>query len=393
MLRARLEPIITGLITSAKLRDFRRAIKARRRGAARAVIEYFHQPDDPYSHLAAQVLEPLRAAFDIDLRVHLVAPPAADAAPDAVRLQAYARRDAAMLARAHGLDFPDEFSQPTAATGGLPFRVDTPLDVALAEGTARRAKLGHYLGAMFHFEGEWYWGIDRLPHLAARLAANGLSRPGVAPALPAQLHETGATTVSGRKLRLDFFASLRSPYTYLAAARARRLAEAYGAEFRIRYVLPMVMRGLPVPRAKRLYIVLDAKREAERLGLPFGRIKDPVGKGVERGLAVLAGAIALGKGAAFLESFLAGAFAEGIDATTDRGLTMLAARAGLSAADVAAALKDETWRQVADSNRQELLDLGLWGVPSFRVNDGPAHWGQDRLWAIENDLRAFGGQA
>jgi 2-hydroxychromene-2-carboxylate isomerase len=31
---------------------------------------------------------------------------------------------------------------------------------------------------------------------------------------------------------------------------------------------------------------------------------------------------------------------------------------------------------------------GLWGVPSFRVDDGPAHWGQDRLWAIEQDLKA-----
>ena len=35
-----------------------------------------------------------------------------------------------------------------------------------------------------------------------------------------------------------------------------------------------------------------------------------------------------------------------------------------------------------------MLALGLWGVPSFRVDDRPARWGQDRLWAVERDLIA-----
>lgn len=59
----------------------------------------------------------------------------------------------------------------------------------------------------------------------------------------------------------------------------RRLARRYGADLRLRYILPMVMRGLPVPLVKRRYILLDAKREADRAGLPFGRIVDPVGGG------------------------------------------------------------------------------------------------------------------
>jgi 2-hydroxychromene-2-carboxylate isomerase len=156
----------------------------------------------------------------------------------------------------------------------------------------------------------------------------------------------------------------------------------------------MVMRGLPVPMNKRLYIVRDCKREAERLGIDFGRVRDPVGAGVERGLAVLHRAIGLGKGPAFAESFLAGAFAEAVDATTDSGLLMLAGRAGLSPADVAAALFDESWRAVAEANRQELFAQGLWGVPSFRVAGLPPQWGQDRLWAVERDLaRISGGSA
>ena len=108
----------------------------------------------------------------------------------------------------------------------------------------------------------------------------------------------------------------------------------------------------------------------------------------ERGLAVLHRAIAEGKGEAFLESFLAGAFAEGIDAGSDGGLARIASRAGLDGASVAAALADPSWRAVAEANRALLLSLDLWGVPSFRVDDRPARWGQDRLWAVERDLIA-----
>jgi 2-hydroxychromene-2-carboxylate isomerase len=42
---------------------------------------------------------------------------------------------------------------------------------------------------------------------------------------------------------------------------------------------------------------------------------------------------------------------------------------------------------VAEANREELFGLGLWGVPSFRVNGNDAHWGQDRLWVIEQELQ------
>ncbi|HCD26772.1 MAG TPA: 2-hydroxychromene-2-carboxylate isomerase, partial [Gammaproteobacteria bacterium] len=31
-----------------------------------------------------------------------------------------------------------------------------------AQGDAVREKLGHYLSAMCYYEGEWYWGLDRL---------------------------------------------------------------------------------------------------------------------------------------------------------------------------------------------------------------------------------------
>ena len=48
---------------------------------------------------------------------------------------------------------------------------------------------------------------------------------------------------------------------------------------------------------------------------------------------------------------------------------------------------NDGWRDEAEANRQELMALGLWGVPAFRFNDVSA-WGQDRLWVIEDAIRA-----
>ena len=142
---------------------------------------------------------------------------------------------------------------------------------------------------------------------------------------------------------------------------------------------------------KRLYIVRDAKREADELGLPFGNIADPIGKPTERGLAVLH-RVLVQQGTlpalAFAESFLRGVFAEGIDAGTDVGLATIANRVGVDETTVVAALADDNWRNEAAAHREALLEAGMWGVPSFRVTGFPAQWGQDRLWVVEQQWRS-----
>lgn len=373
-----------------------------------------------------QVLPALLATYDVAAVLHLVSPPAESAAPDRARLESWSRRDAAEIAAPHRLTFSDPGAQPTAAmqanalkamraaqaSGTSPqvlaqwLQISTAMwsgneyalnnsprvsakeiSAALAEGDALRVQYGHYLGGMIYFEGEWYWAIDRLHHLEARWHAMGLASAAGCPALfPAPALRLAAHEKPSAPASLNFFCSLRSPYTYIALARIEQLVTHYGAELRLRFVLPMVMRGLPVPKEKRAYITLDVKREAEVLGLPFGRISDPVGAPTERGLAVLHRAIGVGKGTDFLRAFMRAVWSEGVDAGTDNGMQRIAGRAGLNARFVADALADESWRGVAQSNREEMLAAGLWGVPSFRINNGPARWGQDRLWLVERDL-------
>ncbi len=390
-LKATIGSAFARALTSDALRDARRrrAERKRFRQGGMARVHFFHDPDDPYSQLAAQLLQPLAARYRITLDTHPVTAPADAAVPDRPRLRDWARRDAAQRAARLGLAWPPS---PSHALNHTPTHAPNHASAA-SPGDALRARLGHYLGGTFFFEGEWYWGVDRLHFLEERLRAAGLCRAPGEP-LVAPVAEVACPPVPAglRHPDLHFFLSFRSPYTYLAVPRVRRLAAHYGARLHLRFVLPMVMRGLPVPRNKRLYIVRDAKREADRLGMRFGNIADPVGRPAERGLAVLHRAIAAGKGEPFAESFLQGVFADGIDAGSRRGLQQIAARAGLDAAFVMSALADESWRAVAEANRHELLSLGLWGVPSFRVDDRPAQWGQDRLWAVERDLQAATGQ-
>ena len=420
--------LVTPIVTSPARSDLMRRLRALQRGFLRKTptVHYFHQADDPYSHLVVQLLTPLKARYGVAIRPWLVSSPDDSAAPERERLNTYGLRDAPRVAKEYGLEFPIDAVRPSpaaleaaqsalaAAMIGSDFAVlakaigdslwsgrtaksgppigTATVDGALKEGKAERRRLGHYLGAMLYFEGEWYWGVDRLNHLEERLRDMGLDSTPNAPALAAYRDMCLAPPPPGSPVEIEIWFSFRSPYSWIAFPRVRRLARHYGARLRLRYILPMVMRGLPVPPVKTMYITLDTKREADRVGLPYGTIVDPVGPGAERCLAVLHHAVGLGRGEDFSELGMKAAFADGIDLASDAGLFGVARAAGLTDDQTRAALADESWREAAEDNRQALFDAGLWGAPTYRVNGGPAHWGQDRLWALEQDIRrAMGG--
>ncbi|MEL6662880.1 MAG: DsbA family protein [Pseudomonadota bacterium] len=409
---------------SVERRNARRekAEKARKAAGAPHVVEYFHQTDDPYSHLLVQLLPEFMRRYDVELRCHVVSPPDDAAAPDRPRLEAYARQDAARLAPRLGLSFSDPGAQPDAARiaaakaallqanehgeflraapeigaalwfgGSLP-EIGTVPD--LSAGDARRDELGHYLGGMLYYAGEWYWGPDRLHYLESRLRDLGAARDEAPSALiyPPPVVPAGTAAAAPETAPvLHWYLSFRSPYTGIVADRVKALADAYGAELKLRFVLPMVMRGMTIPRHKGRYIPSDTAREAERLGVAFGNACDPVGKPVERGYAILPRAIELGRGFEFVRSFLSGVWSEGIDAGSDSGLKRLTERAGLSWDEMKPLLGGDHWREEAEANQEEMFSYSIWGVPSFRVGD-VATWGQDRLWVIEDALAGMTGR-
>jgi 2-hydroxychromene-2-carboxylate isomerase len=431
----RLGSLLMGTLASEGFQSASRAAAEVRRRVtgSRHRVDYFHRVDDPYGHLAVQLVPRLAAAYDIEIVCHLCGPAERANEPEPALLADYARRDSADIAPHYGLVFPADAPAPSADDVALAERClaaaepgefatrayevgqalwaggaslgpvaerfgPTSPEAALAArraGTELRAKLGHYSGAMFHYGGEWYWGVDRAHHLERRLAGLGIVRPGAAvPIAPRPSAQPGAQRATGG-ITLQFFPSLRSPYTAVVYDRVLELAERTGVTLELLPVLPMVMRGVPATFAKGRYIFTDAAREARIDGVPYGKVVDPIGEPVERAFALFPLARERGLGAEWLGSFLRAAFAEGIDTSRDAGLRTVVERVGLSWDEALEQLASgDGWRDELEANRQTLYEeLGLWGVPSFRVR-GPegwpdlATWGQDRLWLVAAELRA-----
>jgi 2-hydroxychromene-2-carboxylate isomerase len=435
-LSRRLAGRATTLLTSPKTRALRRGSAELRRRLGRLPhrVLYFHQVDDPYAQLAAQVLEAFAARYEVELVPRLAGAPPDDAVPERARLEAFARKDAADVAPGYGLAFPGAAATPQAADVGeavrilaaalaagrfpsVAARVGSALwagdraalaklgdELGRAEPAAARAaeeaggeerrRLGHYLGASFYYAGEWYWGVDRLHHLERRLDGLGLRRAGAGggPLVARPGLGRGSAPAGSERLTLELYPSLRSPYSYLALERSYDLARRQNLELVLRPVLPMVMRGLPLPGAKRLYIVLDAKREAEDAGIPFGRVCDPVGAPVERCFSLLSFSRERGRAAELLLCFARAAFAEGVDTASDAGMRHVVLGAGLPWEEARARLgRDEGWRAELEANREALFAMGLWGVPSYRLLGRPGEadfhtFGQDRLWLVEAEI-------
>ncbi|KZL02374.1 MULTISPECIES: DsbA family protein [unclassified Pseudovibrio] len=384
-----------------------------RRGEAHEV-HYFHHAADPYAHPTLQILGDFQQHYAVALKIHLISGPPDWAVPERTALEAYASVDAAFLAKHYGLtgrpfEAPDEAQISQAETlmaeelandacVSKLLEISTKLwsgeklqssvegdkvDQAKTCGDALLAKYGHYLGATFYYGGEWYWGIDRLHYLQDRLHELGLGPSAfkLAPAVAQRRHSHRPPA----HMEVDFFLSFRSPYSYLAFDRTCALADRQGVKLNIRPVLPMVMRGLPVPPMKRKYILADAAREARLHAIPFGRICDPLGTAIERGYSLLEFAEKNGRLRKFCSAFMTGVWAKGVDASTDKGLSRILADAGLDWQQARLDVDNEDWRARTEQNRKELTELGLWGVPSFRVG-ATGIWGQDRLWAVEDAI-------
>ena len=429
--------VMTYVISPKRLAKNRIKVeKQRQANNQRHTVEYFHQVDDGYSHLAAQALAALTERYDIDLQCHLVDGPAGANAPEPELLVNLSRYDASKIAPHYKLDFPENLDAPTVTLLKLARSILANLnnqdfvahvasvghalwsgsEVALQElgmahgfssleeekakyenGNTRRDSLKHYSGAMFYYGGEWYWGIDRLYHLEQRLADLGADRlPDTSVIMPKQEVKAGRLRDNG-SLTLEVFASVRSPYTAMIFDRALELAKTTGVTLQVRPILPMVMRGVSATREKGIYIFSDAAREARASNVPFGQFYDPIGEPSRRCFSLYPWACTQGKGNELLSSFLSAAFAEGVNTNKEDGLRYVVEKAGLEWASAKQVVGQNGWQDTLEENRLAMYESGLWGAPSFRLLDRNnkvvlALWGQDRLWLIAKEIDRLLGE-
>ncbi|MDA7722964.1 DsbA family protein [Pseudomonadales bacterium] len=400
----------------------------------RSELHYFHQVDDPYSFLVVQHLQTLEADFSVPLRTHLVSCDDQAYQGDAQRFALWAYNDAKSIAPFYGETLPtsqnsesiEEIKLPSSEQTAIankrlaPF-ADTPdfAEQALAisrslwqgdkssapnGGTDSSAtvlkksnelleKLGHYRGGAFYFEGEWFWGVDRISLLRARLSEEGFAKRQTKDGQQDHLalKALKVTANSASNVTLEYFPSLRSPYTAIGHQQLADLIQRSGVQLTLRPVMPMLMRGIPAPRAKQLYIIMDCAREARAKNIAFGNFVDPFGEPVKRAFALYPGALSLGRGTEFIGEYLAACFAQGIDIDSEDGLKTVVKKAGLDWHALHEEAAKYDWQSILEENLQTMLGAGLWGVPSFRVSGGNKEgsfscWGQDRIWRVEHEI-------
>jgi len=411
------------LTSKNKLNMERRLAELGRRLARRDhEVLYFHRADDPYSQLMVQVLPEIASRFDVKIKPLVVERLPANMYPDPVRYEAYSILDAARLARLYGLGFsgkavvPDRLSVGMAnrflaskqndpdffaiaeEIGATLWRQDLPEvkrlcasadmgDTLLNQNEKVLRDLGHYASGTIYYEGEFYAGLDRLDHLEHRLNALGLGDGEV----HYELHRLWRhmlkrldKSIAGRTVEVFF--SVRSPYSYLALQTIGEFADLSGVHLKLKPVLPMLMRGLAVPPAKSQYILMDTAREARAENIPFGKIVDPLGLATRRAMGLGFSLFDEEKAMPFFKAFTRAVWAEGVDGTTDKGLSYALEQIGLPASRISGSMPEDHWQELAERNRQEMLVYGSWGVPTFRVA-GETLWGQDRLWAIVDALK------
>lgn len=442
-------PYIASAIFSTRLLKLKRTVVEQKRKLSKQphIVTVYLALNDPYSYLLLQVLKDFQTRYSIQYEFRTVLNKQKEMFPAPKLWQKNAVNDAVYLAGLYSLDFPEfapksSYERDAKLTAQLlhwelqPGYLDNALrlfkvywqgDDSAIENLVTPAitnnvecyqqhlaanenllkDSGHYLSAMMHYGNEWYWGLDRLQYLERRFNDLGIHSGNHSVSNSADIrikydatHRYFCQRMSKEnviaqqdkhalndldKTPIEMFWSIRSPYSYIAIVRARQLAAYYKVPLIVKPVLPMVMRRMQVPKNKTNYIARDVSREARQYNIPFGRIADPLGKGVENCYALYEFAQSQGKGVEFLESYARGVWSEGIPSDTVSGLKKLVERIGLSWQEVQPLLNNDDWRVWAQSNLAELYGNHLWGVPSLIYGDVKV-FGQDRIDCIEQAI-------
>lgn len=407
-------PYLARIISSDIVRSTKHFVaesKCKLRGKWPTLEVYLH-PGDPYSQLLLQVLPNLKSRFAIDIQLFWMDKLEEQMFPEPTLLRDYGLKDSQYLASCYQLspplaiqmsaeqeheavcllqDIADAKDRDTSATVHdswallkyIASRQNNLSDAKscserINQNTQRQRKLGHYGPGMIYFAGEWYWALDRLAHLEQRLIRIGLAKNHEQASFNThlQIPEPAQNLLKNKTVTLYW--SARSPYSYLALLRLNDLANNHGFTLDIKPIMPMVMRNLAVPKAKKMYIFKDTKREASHYDIPYGFVADPLGEAVLRCYSLLNYARDNSRYIEFLISFSQSVNAQGIRAETDKGMKLIVEGAGLNWQEAKKHLNSEAWKQETAENLQQMMNKGLWGVPSIEY-ENQIVWGQDRI--------------
>ena len=404
------------------------------------VVYYFHSLSDPYSHLTINILEKLTSNFNIEVKIFFVSEPPQSVTPERGMYKKHCLKDAEEIAGWHGLKFkatsyfPKENEVLAYKILNYFSRINQTKYINLIKkvssflwsndlkglqaiisnlnheereflnkedneitylGDKKISEFNYYFSASFHYEGENYWGIDRISHLESRLIDLGLNKKDSVDSTVVRLKKPKINPSEFKEKKdlmiLEFFPSLNSPYTYISFKRIDELITLYPVKLIVRPVLPMLMRNIKIPSQKGKYILSDAAREGRKYGSIIKKIYSPIGSPARKAYSLFPIIDSYGLGFKYLKELTRASFYDGINIGDEGYLEKLISGFGLSWDIVKKELKNNDWKNILDQNLADMYEGNSWGVPSFKVtnldNSNPYYqWGQDRIWLIENEI-------
>ena len=184
----------------------------------------------------------------------------------------------------------------------------------------------------------------------------------------------------------DFWFDFTSTYSYLSAMRIEALAAARGIEVRWRpFLLGPIFQAqgwttspFNLYPVKGAYMVRDIDRIARARGIPF-QMPKPFPQS-----SLLAARAALtiedrAQRAAFCRAVLELEFGEGKSIDDPFAIGGCAAKAGLNAAMVLQASRDDAVKARLREETETAQKLSIFGAPTFVTADDELFWGDDRL--------------
>lgn len=197
---------------------------------------------------------------------------------------------------------------------------------------------------------------------------------------------------------IDYYLSMTSPWTYLAADRLERIAERHGASLTYRPldVLQLFDRTGGIRPQNRHPARMEYRRQelirwSEHLGMPI-RLDVPAMNPAPASYAVIAaqnaGGDAGGNVGALVRAILAARFADGRDIAEDGVI-----RDALAATGFDPGLADRGLFVGAENygrNLERAVEAGVFGAPFYHVLDSDQRfWGQDRLEFLDRHLASL----
>ncbi len=192
--------------------------------------------------------------------------------------------------------------------------------------------------------------------------------------------------------KLTFWFELASTYSYLSAMRIDTLADQAGVAVTWRPVPLGPIFGAQgwttspfnIYPAKGAYMWRDMERLCAARGLAF-RKPDPFPQNSIRAARVALAALETPYGHDFVRALYLAQFTEGKDIAGPETIAAALATAGLPT-DMASAADDPVYKDALKAASADSIEKGLFGAPSFTVDD-ELFWGDDRLedaleWAI-----------